>query len=558
MPDNTIAVERNQSTQTVQIFRCGSGRYWCYGTLLLVVLFVGFIRVRLRNMPLERDEGEYAYAGQLILQGIPPYQLAYNLKLPGTYVAYSVILAGFGQTPGGIRLGLLLVNAATILLVYLLATRLFDSLAGIAAAASYGLLSIDPSVMGFAGHATHFVVLASVGGILLLLRAVDSGGGWTLFWSGFLMGLAFLMKQPGIFLVAFGGLYLIKSQDQVDPVDWQSLIKKIGVFAFGAVVPFATTCLILFHAGVFRAFWFWTFSYARQYSSSLTVAQGYMMFRAMFPRIVANSWALWIISGLGLASLALDRKARSHSVFLVGFLFFSFLAICPGFFFREHYFILILPAISLLIGLAVSAATQALRQAQSKPILTWIPVLVLLAASAYSIFLQREFLFVMDPATACRYVYGANPFPEALEIAAYIKNHTSESSRIVVLGSEPEIYFYAHRHSATGYIYTYGLMETQKYAFTMQKEMIREVESAQPEFLVLVGVPTSWLARRGSPQEVAFLNWAQPFIAEHYELEGTADILPSGSEYRWGDEAKNYQPRSSFVVHVFKRKPSQP
>lgn len=37
--------------------------------------------------PLERDEGEYAYAGQLMLQGIPPYQLAYNMKLPGTYAA---------------------------------------------------------------------------------------------------------------------------------------------------------------------------------------------------------------------------------------------------------------------------------------------------------------------------------------------------------------------------------------------------------------------------------------------------------------------------------------
>jgi hypothetical protein len=553
-----MAVEGSKPTQTVRIFSYGSRRYWCYGVLLLVVLFVGLIRVRLRNMPLERDEGEYAYAGQLILQGIPPYQLAYNLKLPGTYVAYSVILAAFGQTPGGIRLGLLLVNAATILLVYLLAERLFDPLAGIAAATSYGLLSIDPSVMGFAGHATHFVVLASVGGILLLLRAVDSGGLWTLFGSGVLMGLAFLMKQPGIFLVAFAGLYLIKSQDQSEPVDWRSLINKIGVFAFGAVVPFGMTCLILFHAGVFRAFWFWTFSYARQYASSLSLAQGYMMFRAMFPRIVANSWALWMIGGLGLVSLGLDRKARSHSVFIVGFLFFSFLAVCPGFFFREHYFILLLPAISLLIGLAVSAAAQALRQAQSKPILTWIPVLVLLAASAYSILLQREFLFVMDPSTACRSVYGANPFSEALEIAAYIKNHTSESSRIVVLGSEPEIYFYAHRHSATGYIYTYGLMETQKYAFTMQKEMIGEVESAQPEFLVLVGVPTSWLARPGSPQEVAFLTWAQRFIAEHYELEGTADIFANGTEYRWGNEAKNYQPRSSFVVHVFKRKPSQP
>src|SRR5947199_6267506 len=39
----------------------------------LVIFFVGAVRIRMREMPLERDEGEYAYAGQLILQGIPPY-----------------------------------------------------------------------------------------------------------------------------------------------------------------------------------------------------------------------------------------------------------------------------------------------------------------------------------------------------------------------------------------------------------------------------------------------------------------------------------------------------
>ena len=43
------------------------------------------IRIRLLGIPLERDEGEYAYAGQLMLQGIAPYKLAYNMKFPGTY-----------------------------------------------------------------------------------------------------------------------------------------------------------------------------------------------------------------------------------------------------------------------------------------------------------------------------------------------------------------------------------------------------------------------------------------------------------------------------------------
>ena len=71
--------------------------------MALLILFVAAVRLRLRDMPLERDEGEYAYSGQLILQGIPPYKLAYNLKFPGIYAAYALMMLIFGQTAAGSR-----------------------------------------------------------------------------------------------------------------------------------------------------------------------------------------------------------------------------------------------------------------------------------------------------------------------------------------------------------------------------------------------------------------------------------------------------------------------
>src|SRR5437867_1673313 len=120
---------------------------------VLAATFLGVtiaIRIRLLGIPLERDEGEYAYAGQLMLQGIPPYKLAYNMKFPGTYAAYAIIMSIFGQTITGIHLGLLLVNAATIALIFFLGRRLISETAGVVAAASYTLLSVSPSVVGLA------------------------------------------------------------------------------------------------------------------------------------------------------------------------------------------------------------------------------------------------------------------------------------------------------------------------------------------------------------------------------------------------------------------------
>ena len=140
----------------------------------LTILFVVVVRVRLRELPLERDEGEYAYAGQLMLQGVPPYREAYTMKLPGTYAAYALIMAVFGQSAAGIHLGLAVVNVASIILMFLLGRRLLGEAAGVSAAVAFALLSLSPSVLGLSAHATHFVVLAALGGILLLLRGCES------------------------------------------------------------------------------------------------------------------------------------------------------------------------------------------------------------------------------------------------------------------------------------------------------------------------------------------------------------------------------------------------
>ena len=69
----------------------------------LVVLLCIYVRIRLLGIPLERDEGEFAYFGQLMLKGIPPFAAAYSMKLPGIYGMYALIMTLFGQTAQGIH-----------------------------------------------------------------------------------------------------------------------------------------------------------------------------------------------------------------------------------------------------------------------------------------------------------------------------------------------------------------------------------------------------------------------------------------------------------------------
>ena len=189
-----------------------AGRWLRYGSvsaLLLVIVFFAFVRVRLRDVPLERDEGEFAYVGQLMLQGIPPYKIAFNMKLPGTYAAYAATMAVFGETASGLRMGLMLVNVAATILVFSMAKYLYGPLAGAVAGMTYSFLSCRPAVLGIYGHATHFVVLAALAGILLLLHAIETGRIGLFFWQRTLSGAGVSDEAAGNSVCCFRGILLV-------------------------------------------------------------------------------------------------------------------------------------------------------------------------------------------------------------------------------------------------------------------------------------------------------------------------------------------------------------
>jgi len=176
--------------------------------LAAVMLLTIFIRIRMLAAPLERDEGEYAYAGQLILQGLPPYKLACNMKMPGIYAAYAAIMAVFGQTHIAIHFGVMLINIATIILLYLLAKKILNEIAATAAAVFFAVTSMSVNIQATA-NAENFVILPAVAAMLLLIKFTETKKIIYLIGSGMLLGIAFMMKQHAIGFILFGGIFLL-------------------------------------------------------------------------------------------------------------------------------------------------------------------------------------------------------------------------------------------------------------------------------------------------------------------------------------------------------------
>src|SRR5215813_14998217 len=126
------------------------GMAWILTALIMVS--AAALRLPLLDVPLDRDEGEYAYVARLLLDGVPPFTEAHNMKMPGIYAVYGLVLTMFGSTHTAIHLGLLFANALSIALVFLLGRRLMDATAGVAAAATYALLPLIQTLFARGRH----------------------------------------------------------------------------------------------------------------------------------------------------------------------------------------------------------------------------------------------------------------------------------------------------------------------------------------------------------------------------------------------------------------------
>jgi len=499
----------------------GLVRFAWWTVAIIVFGLVLAIRIRLLGIPLERDEGEYAYAGQLILQGIPPYKLAYNMKFPGTYAAYAVLMSIFGETIVGVHIGLLLINAASIVVIFFIGRRLFGLPTSVVAAATYGVLSLSPSVLGLAAHASQFAMLpVLVGTLLLLWDRPDQRGFGRVFASGVLFDIGVLMKQPAALFILFGAASIL-CNDIRRRATFKTIALRILIFGAGTIIPFGLTCLILWQVGVFEKFWFWTVNYAAEYGTRIPLRAAPSIFALMGGSVIRSGWALWVLAGLGVVGGLWNKRSRGGAVFLLSLLAVSLLVLSAGFYFREHYFIFILPAVSLLCGLAISTLSDFV--ASRSKLIRFTPVLIFSVAVCQPILAERRFYFEVSAPEACRIAYGSNPFPESIRIAEYLRDHSNPSDTIAILGSEPQIYFYSRRHSATGYIYTYALMEAQSYARRMQEEMISEIELARPRYLVSVSIGSSW-ARRSDSEQLIF-DWANEYLNQHYKVVGFVNTL---------------------------------
>ena len=471
----------------------GMARTSRYVLLAVVLLLSLLLRLRFASVPLERDEGDYAYIAWLINDGGVPYRDAFDQKPPGVYFIYLGFMKLFGFTTEGLHFGLYGWTLGTILFVYLVASRVLSPVAGILAAAMFSVGSISPAFLGTAANTESLMVLPLAAAAFLasaVLAQRDAPLSRCLL-CGLMVGAATTLKQVAVTDGAFFALVIVVATIQARRTP-QALLARVAAVALGAAVAWIPLLAYFAAKGAVSNLLGDALLHNLRYSSIVPLSDYPENFFHTFRlSLIPYIWPYMAMALLGLVVMAL-RRGRGETEgfvwwFVPGWLLASFIGASVGGFFRQHYLLQTLAPLALLAGYFLDVATRRVPSALVRGALC-------AAAVVLPLVLNVRTFFVYSPDQLSNVIYPGNPFVESKRVADLVRRQTAPADKVLIVGSEPKILFYAQRHSASRYILTYPLMMDLEGAAERQVEMVAEAEAARPPLVVVVNVFASHLA----------------------------------------------------------------
>lgn len=521
------------------------------GLLGLFILLFFLIRLHLLEIPFERDDGLYSLFGRLILEGKTPYLDFYVNKPPLLFYSYAVLVGLFGATISGVHLSFYLINAFTAYLIYLLGKQLYSRQLGVFSALSFLVLSYSQAISGFTAQSENLVILLAVPGWYFLLKGLEQKK-FNFLISGALLASSMWIKQNGLFFLALAYAILVLIRLFESNINWKRMLTELAYLSLGALIPTLLLFGTLFVQGAFGQFIFWTFEYAYSFITTVSLEQGYNSFMDAVMELNEGYTLFHILGILGLVGLFQKRWSPRLKIIMSIAFAFSFLSFIPGLRFYTHYFITFLPAWCILIGMGVFNLGDVLKM--------WIPQYktvvfsLFLGLMVFTIYQHRSYYFNPDPTEVLRATYGFNPFPESKIIADYINERSTETDQMVVLGSEPQIYFYTNLKSPSRHRYTEYLSNPTPLSLQFQKELMADVEREKPKYILYFNHQTSWALQSGTHRDI--LDWINAYVFRQYEIIGISDIDPNSQKavYLWEDQIKGYKPITDSYCYILRLK----
>jgi 4-amino-4-deoxy-L-arabinose transferase-like glycosyltransferase len=499
------------------------------GALGLIAVLVGFAVLFWPSLPVpyERDEGEYAYASDLLARGATPYRDVFVQKPPGIILLYRAVTAALGPAFESVHLAVLASYLLQLALIYLLGRRLAGPPAGLTAAAVLAAALMMPAYETQPANTEAFMILPTTAAMLGLQSLRERPGAWPAAWLGSCFGLAVLFKQVAL----FHGPHLALGLLLVDG-RWRRRVGWLVLFGACSALPHLV-CIGWFAArGALPDFLGGALLHNLEYASMNPEGN----FAALLVRRLGAfgpfDVLLWVGSAVALGALAFRRER--WALFLAGgWLAASVLGLSTSGYFRGHYLIQALPPLALTAALGIWLAG---RRAG--------PALLAVLFAAWVI--GRPWIFGMTVEQQVLRRYGYLRFVTSVDVGDYLRR--AEGCSLFVLASEPQIYHYSGCRAVTPEVEMNPLFGGYPSSRRRQEETLAAIQRDLPDFIVLS------LPGRGVPMFPSSDPWFYERVAElvheRYELAAVTVKNRLGIH-----EAKNVDPAATPLdLLVFRRK----
>ena len=443
-------LKRNKNVITISIFS------------LITVLLI-WSRFSFLALPMDRDEGAYAYTAWRMSEGELPYRDVFDHKPPGIFLIYKAAIAVTDGSTVGIRLFTSIWAALTLAAVFAAGWSLFGRSGGLAAAFFFALFQSSVMLEAVNSNAEIFMCLPiaiAVFAFSLRKKHIIFSG-----LAGLFLGAAVMIKSSAVFVPAafIIVLYGLKAPKK------ELVFFLAGCFMIPVFLTASAAVLGIFEDFV-RDFALYNASYVFEHIKN-DAGSGPLANLAAFS---AEQWAA--LCGAGLMSFMIMKKKAGFEAKTA---LYAFAAGAAGILLLKgmyaHYYTGLLPFAALCAAFLV----KEIRKLK----FGFAACALVIAASFVSVFAANSKFYSMDPAEVSFAQFRTHAFSDSETAAKFIKKYKKNSSSLLVLSAHPQIYYQA------------GIKVHGRYSYILRNTLVRDIKGVgefiqsnidnPPDFLVL-------------------------------------------------------------------------
>ena len=458
--------------------------------ILIFAAVIGSVSV---TYPFGRDQGIYAYAGKMLLEGKIDYKYVFDLKPPGVHFSFALGQLVFGKSMLSMRLFDIIWQYATGLVIFLITFKMTSSkFSGLLASFLYIFLYYRLDYWHTL-QADGFLNLPFALSIFLLIGENINSHRTKYFFSGVLFGITILFKYTLILFLPLAVLVLFFNTGK-HPI--KSYYKPL-LFVSGFIIVNLIVLIIYFFSGALGEFWNIQFVQIPKYAGLGygTESTGFIIaniIRLFFRSVYAPLILLSVIVSI---YYAVKKKLGKDILFIFMWAVSSVTGLIIQWKFFYYHFLVIIPSIAIGSAIFFNFIIKDFKRKYRAAVILFSIIFLagyfILAFGPYK-HNYADMLSYLNSKNSLEQLYIKKGFTSdsafmvgrTLKAVDFVKNNTNINAGIFVWGFDPLVYYLSGRHCVSRFIYNFPLYWKENNT-VFRQEFLNSINREKPKIILV-------------------------------------------------------------------------